>query len=295
MLERSSIILGMNTLSADTKATILRCLTDGMSVRATSRLTKASKGAILRLLEEAGTFAAFYQSQLFWNLTPQRVEADEIWSFVRAKQRNATHQTDGDLYTFCAIDADSKLVFSWFVGPRDDKSTHAFVADVARRVTGRIQFSTDGWSPYVAGVRKAFRAATVDYGMIVKQYGKAEDQGQARRYSPAVCTGVLKESVVGAPDRKLISTSYVERLNLDTRQNCRRFTRLTNAHSKKAENHAYAVALNFLHHNFLKVHGSLTKKLGEPTTPAMYAGLAKASWTFAELVERMDPKGVTIK
>lgn len=285
----------MNKVDSGTRAMILRCLTDGMGVRATSRATGASKGAILRLLTEVGEFCEGYQDLRLRNLGTRRVEADEIWSFCGAKQRNAVQGGHGDLWTFCAIDADSKLVFSWLVGARSDENTHAFVADIAARLAGRVQFSTDGWMAYLTGIRRAFKFATVDYAQLIKSYGPSEDKGQARKYSPPECTGVQKVRRIGRPDMDLVSTSYAEALNLTIRQNCRRFTRLTNAHSKKAENHAHAVALNFFMHNFCRAHTTLTKAAGVKTTPAMAAGLTDRVWTVEDILTLMDPKSVTIK
>lgn len=193
----------MYKLTPGTRALILRCLTDGMSIRATSRLTGASKGAILRLLAEVGEFAALYQDHVFRNLRTKRVEADEIWSFCSAKQRNATSPGQGDLWTYCAIDADSKLVFSWLVGARSRENTEAFIADVAARVAGRIQLSTDSWGAYLTGVRKAFAFGRVDYGQISKTYASVIEPG-VTRYSPPVCIGVVKQRMIRRPDPDLV-------------------------------------------------------------------------------------------
>ncbi|NOT08299.1 MAG: IS1 family transposase [Gemmatimonadales bacterium] len=268
-----------------------------MSVRATCRLTGASKGAVLRFLHEAGSFVQVYQHHVLRNLSTVRVEADEIWSFVGAKQRNARHEGQGDCWTFCALDADSKLVFSWLVGARSEDNTHAFIADVAARLTGRVQLSTDGWGAYLGGIRKAFAFARVDYGQIAKSYGQPEGMEPAvtRRYSPPVCTGVVKRRVIGRPNMATVSTSYVEALNLATRQHCRRFTRLTIAHSKTAQNHAHAVALHFFAHNFLRVHTTLRRARKAPTTPAMAAGVTDHVWTVEETLDLMDPNTVTVK
>lgn len=263
----------MNKLTTDTRAIVLRCLTDGMSIRATCRTTGASKGAVLRFLEEAGTFAATYQHHVLVNLPTIRVEADEIWSFCGAEQKNATQEGHGDLWTYAAIDAESKLVISWLVGARSGANCDLFVADMASRLGNRIQLSTDAAHAYLTAIRKSFKFATVDYGQILKTYAMAQEKGANHRHSPQVCTGCTKRRVVGRPDMALVSTSYIERLNLDIRQNCRRFTRLTNGHSKLAVNHAHAVALNFLKHNFLKVHSTLSKASGVKTTPAMASGL----------------------
>ena len=186
----------MYRLTAETRAAVLRCLTDGMSVRAISRLTGASKGAILRLLVEAGSFAAFYQDRV----RTTRVEADEIWSFVGAKQKHATKPGQGDLWTYCAIDSDSKLVFAWLVGPRDRNNTESFIADVASRLAGRIQLSTDAWGAYLTGVRKAFAFARVDYAQIHKVYASPVDPTAPGRYTPPVCIGCVKQRMIGASE-----------------------------------------------------------------------------------------------
>lgn len=282
----------MNKTPTDRRALILNCLTDGMSIRATSRLTGSSKGTILRLLAEVGGFCETYQFHRLRKLTTTRVEADEQWSFVGTKQRNATQPGQGDLWTFCALDAATKLVFSWLVGVRNPENTEAFIADVAGRVVNRIQLTTDGWGAYVTAVRKSFGFARCDFAQLVKSYGQGPEAGPqtSRRYSPMVCTGAQKVRQIGRPVKELVSTSYVERLNLNTRQNCRRFTRLTNAFSKKAENHAHAVALHFFAHNFCRVHSTLTKaRQGVKTTPAMAAGLTDRPWTMADLLAMMEP------
>jgi IS1 family transposase len=279
----------MNKTDNATRATILTCLTEGMSLRAICRLTGVSMNAVLRLLAEIGEFCEVYSDHRFRHLTTTRVEADEQWSFVGAKAKNAKQEGHGDLWTYCAMDSDTKLVFSWLVGPRDYRSTQQFMDDVSSRLANRVQLTTDGLGWYLPAVRQAFEFARVDFAQLVKSYGASMEQGPARRYSPPVCTGATKVRRIGRPDEELVSTSYVERLNLNTRQNCRRFTRLTNAFSKKAANHAYAVALNFFAHNFIKPHGTLTKAAGVKTTPAMAAGLTNYVWTMADLLSMMSP------
>ncbi len=286
----------MNATDPGTKATVIRCLIDGMGIRATSRLSGVAKGTVLRILAEAGEFCEAFQDQILRNLPTTRVEADEVWSFCGAKQRNAKNPAHGDLWTFCAIDADSKLVCSWLVGARNPENTDAFIADLAARVANRIQLSVDGWGAYVTAVRRAFKFGRVDLAQIIKELGQPEaDGGAARRYSPPVVIGVQKVRVIGRPDMELVSTSYVERLNLATRQHCKRFARLTSAHSRKAENHVHAVNLNFFAHNFIRVHSTLTKAAGVKTTPAMASGLTGRVWTVEGLVAAMDPKSVTVK
>ncbi|MGH7630829.1 MAG: IS1 family transposase, partial [Gemmatimonadales bacterium] len=196
----------MYKLSPETRVMVLRWLTDRMGVRAVGRLTGASRGAILRLLAEAGSFAAFYQDRVFRNLRTSRVEADEIWSFVGAKQKNAKQPGHGDLWTFCAIDAESKLVFSWLVGARSRESTESFIADVASRLAGRIQLSTDAWGAYLTGVRKAFAFARVDYAQIAKVFASPVDPSAPGRYSPPVCIGCVRQRMIGRPRPELVST-----------------------------------------------------------------------------------------
>lgn len=280
----------MNKTDTAARCLTLKCLTEGMSARATARLTGTSRGAVLRLLAEVGEFVEVYSDHRLRNLKTTRVEADEQWSYVGAKQKNATQPGHGDLWTFCALDADSKLVINWLVGARNTENTHAFVADMASRLANRIQLTTDAWGAYLNGVRKAFDFARCDYAILSKAYGQSMEQGPARRYSPPVCIGCSKERVIGRPDVDLVSTSYVERLNLNTRQNCRRFTRLTNAFSKSAVNHAYAVALTFFAHNFIRAHGTLTKAAGAKTTPAMASGLTDRVWTWDDVLAMMDPE-----
>jgi IS1 family transposase len=284
----------MNKSSDAIRAQILRCLTEGMSVRATSRLTGASRGLVLRILAAAGDFAEGFSYYRSTDLNTVRVECDEQWSFVGAKQRNAQRMDQGDIWTYCALDADSRFVVSWLVGPRSTRSTEIFMTDLASRLKNRIQLSTDGFAPYLNAVRGAFEFARVDYARIVKDYGQTTETGPSRRYSPATVVAVSKERMIGRPDMEKASTSYVERLNLETRQNCRRFTRLSNAFSKSALNHARAVALQFFVYNYCRPHGTLSKAAGVKTTPAMAVGLADRVWSVDDIVSRMDPDLKTV-
>jgi IS1 family transposase len=254
-----------------------------------------SKGTVLRLLEEAGEFCAGYHCLRMRNLPTTRVEADEQWSFVGAKQRRAVRPGDGDLWTYAAIDADSKLVVSYLVGARNAENCYAFIGDLAQRVSGRIQLSTDAWQPYISAVRAAFGFARCDYARIVKEYAQPATPEDIRRYSPPICIAAHRQRIIGRPDMEKVSTSYVEALNLATRQHCKRFARLTIAHSRKQENHAHAVAIHFFAHNFIRVHTTLSKAAGTKTTPAMAAGLTPEPWTVEKLVELMDAKAVTVK
>jgi len=281
----------MNKLTPERRAAIVRALCEGNSIRATSHLTGVAKATVLKLLVELGEFCSIYQDHVLTNLPCKRIEADEIWAFVGAKQRNATHAGQGDVWTFTALDADSKLMVSWLVGQRTTETAQAFMEDVAARLTNRVQLTTDGHHMYLAAVENAFGYHAVDYAMLVKTYGPTEDpKNPSRRYSPAVCTGATKERILGNPDEALVSTSYVERANLSMRTQMRRFTRLTNGFSKKVENHAHAVSLYFMFYNFCRSHATLTKAArGIHTTPAMAAGVTDRVWTIENILELMDP------
>lgn len=279
----------MNKLTTEKRVAVIKALAEGNSIRATCRLTGAAKDTVTKLLVQVGTACADYQDRTLVNLPCTRIEADEIWAFVGAKQRNATQEGHGDLWTFTAIDPDTKLGVSWLVGPRSQESANAFMRDIAGRMRNRIQLTTDGHHMYPAAVRAAFDFARVDFAQLAKSYANPEGVQGHRRYSPAVCTGAVKQRVIGRPDMDLVSTSYVERANLTMRMGMRRFTRLTNAFSKKAENHAHAVSLHFMYCNFCRAHGTLTKaKGGIHTSPAMAAGVANHVWKVEELVNLLD-------
>jgi len=282
----------MNKLPAAKQAAILRCLAEGNSIRATARMTGTSKATVLKLLVELGEFCSFYQDQVIRNLPTTRVEADEIWAFVGAKQRHARRDGDGDIWTYTAIDADSKLMITWLVGARNTDNATEFMRDLRDRCPNRIQLTTDGHPMYLQAVERAFGWNRVDFAQLVKTYANPDaGKDAARRYSPPVCTGALRERVMGNPVEELVSTSYVERANLTIRMQQRRFTRLTNAFSKKAENHAHAVSFYFMFYNFCRVHQTLTKDAkGVHTTPAMAAGLTDRVWKVEDIVARMDPK-----
>ena len=289
LLERSSILLTMNKLSIDRRAAVIRGLVEGSSIRAVARMTGTDKDTVMRLLVEVGEFCSIYQDHTLRNLPCKRVEADEIWSFVGAKARNAK-PGQGDLWTFTAICSDSKLAVSWLVGPRITQTAKTFMADVASRLANRVQLTTDGLHMYYTAVEDAFGWNGVDYAQLAKTYGQTVETGPGRRYSPAVCIGAVKEWVMGRPDMDKVSTSYVERANLTMRMQMRRFTRLTNAFSKKAENHAHAVSLHFMFYNYCRPHTTLTKAAnGVKTTPAMAAGLTNHVWTVEHFLDLMDP------
>lgn len=279
----------MNTLSLSRRAAVVRCLIDGMSIRATSRVTGTDKDTVSNILCEVGEFVSIYQDHALRNLPCVRIEADEIWAFVGAKEGNKTHADQGDLWTFTAMCADSKLMLSWMVGSREG-TADPFMADVASRLSNRVQLSTDGYKAYPRAVERAFGWNGVDYATITKTFVETGRTTRGR-YSPsATIQRVEVVEVMGKPKRRTISTSYVERSNLGIRMNNRRFTRLTNAFSKKAENHVHSVALHFMAHNFIRAHGTLTTKAkGVKTTPAMVCGLTDHVWTVEEMLSKMEP------
>lgn len=277
----------MNKLSTERRSQIIKCLVEGNSIRSTCRMTGASKGTVLKLIEEIGTVCAEYQDRTLRNLTCKRLECDEIWSFVGCKQKNVpadkkARMDIGDVWTWTAIDADTKLAPCWYIGPRDAASAYFFMKDLASRLSHRVQLTTDGHKPYLSAVEAAFGRGGIDYAMLVKHYGT--DPQNETRYSPAICIGADKEGIFGNPDEELISTSYVERQNLTMRMSMRRFTRLTNGYSKKLENHEHAVALHFMWYNFGRVHTSLR------VTPAMEAGVSDHIWTAEEIVGLLETK-----
>jgi IS1 family transposase len=283
----------VNRLSTDQRARIVGCLVEGMSIRATVRVTGAAKNTVVKLLVDLGRACAEYQDAALVDLPCTRIECDEIWSFCYSKAKNvpAEHAGEfgyGDVWTWTAICADTKLVPSWLVGERNGEDAEAFVRDLASRLTRRVQLTTDGHKPYLAAVEAAF-GADIDYAMLHKIYGAATGTGDERRYSPAVCTGIDIRPVTGNPDLAKASTSYVERQNLTMRMGMRRFTRLTNGFSKKVENLAHAVSLHYMHYNFARPHKTLTKaRNGYPTTPAMAAGVADHVWTLTEIAALLD-------
>lgn len=280
----------MNSLPVATRAAIVRGLVEGNSIRSVARMTGTSKNTVLRLLVELGEFCSIYQHHRLSKLPCRRVEADEIWSFVGAKAKNATQAGHGDIWTYVALCADSKLAVSWLVGPRTQPNAKLFMQDVASRLASRVQLTTDGHHMYLSAVEQAFGWNGVDFAQLVKTYGQPTDPMAQRRYSPAECTGAVATWVMGQPDMEKVSTSYVERSNLTLRMSQRRFTRLTNAFSKKAENHAHAVSLHFMHYNYCRPHATLTKAAGGiKTTPAMSAGLTDHVWTAEEILGLMDP------
>ena len=263
-------------------------------MRATGRVAGVARNTVDKLLVALGEVCAAYQDRTLRNLPCNRFEVDEIWEFVYAKAKNvpAKYENEfgyGDVWTWTAIDAETKLVPSWLVGNRNNQDCYTFLADLKSRLRpGRVQLTTDGLASYLAVIEPLFGADRVDYAMLIKMYGGEADH--AHRYSPAVCTGIDQRIIAGDPDPELISTSYVERQNLTMRMGMRRFTRLTNGYSKKVENHAAAVSLHFMHYNFARPHHTLTKRYGRKTTPAMAAGVAEHVWSVWEIASLLDSK-----
>lgn len=270
----------MNKLDTADRVRVIAALVEGNSIRATVRMTGVAKNTIVKLLADLGAACEAYHDQHVRNINAKRIQCDEIWSFVYAKQKNVPADKRGefgvgDVWTWTALEADTKLIVGYMVGLRDVGYATEFMKDVASRLANRVQLTTDGHKAYMQAVEGAF-GFDVDYAQLVKLYGP-ETGGQGR-YSPPVCIGTRHSLVYGAPDRNHVSTSYVERQNLTMRMSMRRFTRLTNAFSKKVENHAHMVALHFMHYNFCRVHQTLR------VTPAMAAGLADHVWEIEELV-----------
>src|SRR5256886_16735456 len=268
----------MNRLSVDKQSQIVSALVEGNSINATCRMLGVGKHTVLRLLRNLGCACAAYHDSHVRNLRVRRVQCDEVWAFIYAKQKNVTleqmQQGAGDVWTWTAICADTKLIVSYMIGDRGASTAHAFMQDIASRISNRIQLTTDGHRVYADAVEDAF-GSEIDYAMLVKIYGASND-GESR-YSPATCIGCRTGVLSGTPDPKHISTSYIERQNLSMRMGMRRFTRLTNGFSKKFENHAHQVALYFFHSTFCRVHKTLR------VTPAMEAGLTDHVWTLEEL------------
>ena len=274
--------MGMNKLTHSKRVQILNLLVEGNSMRATARIADVAFNTVAKLFIETAKVCAEYQDQAFRNLTCKRLQLDEIWSFVYAKAKNVPDEKRGqagDIWTWVAIDADSKLVPSWRIGSRDSATACEFVADLASRLKNRVQITSDGHRPYLQAVEEAF-GNDVDFAQLIKIYGETIE-GQ-KRYSPADCIGTKKSKVIGNPDLCCVSTSFVERQNLTMRMSIRRFTRLTNAFSKKIENHAHSVALHYMHYNFVRIHKTLR------VTPAMAAGVADHLWTISDIVDLVE-------
>lgn len=278
--------MGMNKLPLAKRVQILAMLCEGSSMRSISRITDVSINTVSKLLVEAGEAALAIHDENVCDVKAARVQCDEIWSFCYAKAKNvstakAAPDGAGDVWTWTAIDADSKLMVSYFVGDRGAESAMILMDDLRARLANRVQLTTDGHRAYLEAVEGAF-GADVDYAQLVKLYGEQGGKGSEVRYSPAECTGIRKRRVEGNPDIAHVSTSHVERMNLSIRMQNRRFTRLTNAFSKKLDNHIHALALYFAFYNFCRIHKSLK------VTPAMAAGITDRLWSLEDIVAKID-------
>jgi len=276
----------MNTLSRAERVKVIAALVEGNSIRSTCRMTGVAKGTVLKLLVDLGKACRDYQDRTLRNLTCRNIQCDEIWSFCYAKEKNLPEELRGklgfgDVWTWTALDANTKLIVSFLVGGRSATYARKFIEDLASRLAHRVQLTTDGHKAYLTAVERAF-GAEVDYAMLDKIYANpTRGEGQTR-YSPAECCGARKTRVKGNPDMAQVSTSFVERQNLTMRMSMRRMTRLTNAFSKKMENQAHAVALHFMHYNFCRIHQTLR------VTPAMEAGIEDHVWSLEELAGLLD-------
>lgn len=275
----------MNRLSVEKRSQILSMLCEGMSMRSVSRLADVSINTVSKLLVEAGRYCSKFHDENVRGVKAERIQCDEVWSFCYAKQRNvdkakAAPDNSGDVWTWTGIDADSKLIVSWLVGGRDAEYAHTFMHDLAERLDGRVQLTTDGHKAYINAVEGAFGAG-VDYAQLVKIYGEGPKSPE-RKYSPSEFVCAQQRPVEGKPDPNHVSTSYVERSNLTMRMAVRRYTRLTNAFSKKFENHMHMVAIYTVFYNWLRIHKTLK------VTPAMEAGLTERVWEGSDILEVMD-------
>ncbi len=286
----SSYIISMNKLPLDKRVQILNLMVEGSSMRSISRVCDCSINTVTKMLVDMGKFCAGYHDANVRDVKAKRVQVDEIWSFAAAKEKNVPKMKKpvdgaGDVWTWTGIDADTKLIISYFVGDRDADAADVFINDVAERVASRIQLTSDGFHPYLDAVEGAF-GADVDYGMLIKIYGEMQ-RGPKKRYSSGKCLGAKKKAITGSPNPEHISTSYIERQNLTMRMHNRRFTRLTNAFSKKFENHAHMVAIYSIWYNFIRIHKTLK------VSPAMEAGLTGElmSWKdFLVIYDEQAPK-----
>lgn len=279
-------MVSMNRLSTEQRARIIGSLVEGNSIRATVRMTGAAKNTVTKLLVDLGAACTEFQDSAMQGLPCTTIQCDEIWAFCYAKAKNVPEEHRdtfgyGDVWTWTALCADTKIVPTWLVGERTVNDASVFMDDLARRLSGRVQLTTDGHRAYLNAVHGAF-GTEIDYAMLHKLYGPPEGAPQERRYSPAVCTGIDKRPVTGSPDPEKVSTSYVERQNLTMRMGMRRFTRLTNGFSKKVENLSHAVALHYMHYNFARTHATLK------TTPAIAAGVADHKWSLYEIAALLD-------
>jgi IS1 family transposase len=286
MLERLGIIADMNNLQIERQTAVISALVEGNSIRATVRMTGVAKDTVIKLLAKIGQACAEFQEKTLRNLSCKRIQCDEIWSFCYAKEKNVP--TDlrgkfgyGDVWTWTALCADTKLIPCWRVGGRGAWDAQNFMHDLAARLKNRVQLTTDGHRVYLTAVDLAF-GIDIDYAMLVKLYG-ADPRDKEGRYSPPQCIGAIPTTITGSPHPRHISTSYVERQNLSMRMGMRRFTRLTNAFSKKLANHKHALALYFMYYNFCRIHQTLR------VTPAMAAGVSDHVWDLREVISLIRP------
>jgi len=282
-------MVSMRKLTIQKRIAILSSLVEGNSIRSTVRMTGAAKNTVLKLLRDIGQVCERYHDQVMVDLPCRKIQVDEIWSFCYAKQKNVPPELQGqfgfgDVWTWVAIDAETKLVPSWLVGKRDADWAEMFMYDLSKRLRHRVQLTSDGHKSYLTAVEDAF-GGDIDYATLVKTYGTDKKEKEAEvRYSPRQIVGCQLAVIQGKPDPRYISTSYVERQNLTMRMQMRRFTRLTNAFSKKVENLHYAVALHFMHYNFCRIHKTLR------VTPAMEAGISDHLWEIEDIVELLEKK-----
>lgn len=277
----------MNILNKEKRAAVVRCLVEGNSLRSVTRITGIHRTTVKNLLRDLGLACSKYQDNAFRNLECKRIQCDEIWSFCYCKEKKVTPETKelwgaGDVWTWTAIDPDTKLVPCWFIGPRDAAAAYHFMHDLANRLASRVQLTTDGHRPYLTAVEDAF-GSEIDYAMLTKIYGKPEN-GPEVRYSPKQCMGARKAIIDGNPEYCHVSTSIVERQNLTMRMSMRRFTRLTNGFSKKLENLEHAVALHFMYYNFCRIHQTLK------VTPAMETGITTHVWEVEDIINLLKNK-----
>jgi IS1 family transposase len=273
-----------NVLSAADRIAVVSALVEGNSLRSTARMTGVARNTVSKLLVDLGRACGAFQHERLRGITCKRIQTDEIWSYIGSKARNVRPEKRGewgDCWTWTAIDRDTKLVVTFLVGPRNQGAAFEFMEDLAERIVGTFQLTTDGLNLYPAAVEHAL-GGRVNYAQLVKQYAHEPEREGERRYSPAVCLGAERVVVSGRPDPKHISTSHVERQNLTMRMSMRRYTRLTNAFSKKEENHWAATSLHFAYYNWCRIHGTTR------ITPAMAAGLAHHPWSVADLVALLD-------
>ena len=280
----------MNKLSIDRQSQIIKIHCEGNSLRSTARITGTSVNTVVKLLKEVGVACLEYQDRIMHNLTCKKLQVDEIWSFIYSKDKNVPEDKMGqfgygDIWTFTAIDAETKLIPSWEVGLRDIHFAHNFINDLKSRLANRVQITTDGHKMYLEAVESSF-GSEVDYAQLVKLY--EQEPESEKRYSPWECISTEKHVIQGNPDTKAISTSFVERQNLTMRMSLRRFTRLTNGFSKKVANHVLALSVYFMYYNFARPHKTLANPY--PRTPAMVAGIADHVWTIEEIVKLADQK-----